>query len=290
VIAEPSDQHEELPSEKPCFTKKHLYIAIGVVFVVAISLIGSLLDFSPSSDQVTEETIRQGTLQTFPEFDTNNDGFIDRAEFTQWSAERISARRRFTTVDDPEPVQTTADPASCGNSTCTVPTTTEIDTHFSPVDLNKDGRVSRDEAIAFALRILEQIIRMIRGQNIDNNKALMGPATPRVSTQCTTPPQIGFPGRRRRGWVGACQPGYQLWCYTSPFCQRKKHCHKYIINVEWQTTDTCCGGGSAANCTGCSCGGSYSFVPEGKQARIRGFCHWLSTYQCGEVDTHVHVR
>jgi hypothetical protein len=31
-------------------------------------------------------------------------------------------------------------------------------------------------------------------------------------------------------------------------------------------------------------------VPEGKQARIRQFCHWLSTYHCGEVDTGVHVH
>jgi hypothetical protein len=283
VIAEPSDQHEELQSEKPCFTKKHLYIAIGVVFVIAISLIGSLLDFSPASDQITEETIREGTLETFPEFDSNSDGYIDRAEFTQWSAARIAGRKKFTTTDNPEPVQTT-----CSN--CTTPTTQEVDEQFNPVDLNRDGRISRDEAVAFALRVLELIRRMLGSNaNVDPTLAV-APASPVTSTpQCTAPTIPAFPGRRKEGWVGACQPGYQLWCYSSPFCQHKKKCHKSVVEIQWQTTDTCCGTATAANCTSCSCGGSYHFVPEGKQSRVRAFCHWLAEYQCGDYSTGVPV-
>jgi hypothetical protein len=290
VITEPSDQNEELQSERPCFTKKHLYIAIGVVFVVAISLIGSLLDFSPASDQITEESIREGTLETFPEFDTNNDGYIDRAEFTQWSAERIAGRKRFTSAEEPEPVQTvTPSSENCGNSTCVEPSSTEIDNQLNPIDLNRDGRISRDEAIAFALRILEAIRRLLGLRGVDPALQVAPPAESRtaVSPQCETPFPPGFPGRRKKGWVGACKAGYQLWCYSSPFCTKKKKCHRSVINVAWQQTDTCCGSEIAANCTSCECGGTYSFVPEGKQSRVRAFCHWLSTYHCGEVNTHV---
>jgi hypothetical protein len=267
TIVEPSDNPNEelLASEKACFTKKHLYIAIGVVFVVAISLIGSLLDFSPSTEQVTEESIRQGTLQTFPEFDTNGDGFIDRSEFTMWSAKRISHTKASTTT------------GLYANGT----TEEEVDENFSPIDLNKDGRVTRDEAIAHALRQQE-------GSSSKGAQVASRPVSRGIKSQsCPIPEIIGFAGRRGRSYVGACQPGFDIWCYTSPLCQDKKKCHKKIINIEWTTTDTCCGSSGAANCTDCTCGGSYSFVPEGGQARIKGHCHWLSTYWCGDVDTGV---
>jgi hypothetical protein len=274
VITEPSEALlPEEQSEKPCFTKKHLYIAIGVVFVVAISLIGSLLDFSPEDNQVTEATIAEGTLETFPEFDTNNDGYIDRAEFSEWSAQRIAARKDKTTTSNPEP--------ECVASNGTVCKET-VDEHFSPIDLNHDGRISKDEAIAFAVRL----IRLIFGFN-QNGAANTQAIAEAPSTQCTVPVPPAFPGRRRGGWVGACRRGMRLWCFSSPFCRNRKKCHKAAIPTEYTTTDTCCGTTQAANCTQCNCGSSYTFVPEGKQMRLRAYCHWLAEYMCDDNHTGV---
>jgi hypothetical protein len=271
VIAEPSQESEELlHSEKPCFTKKHLYIAIGVVFVVAISLIGSLLDFSPAVDQVTEQSIREGTEATFPEFDTNGDGYIDRAEFTAWTVERISHDVNSNTTG--------------GDA---VPTSTEIDQHFSPVDLNKDGRVTRDEAVAFAIRVLEAIGRAFRGRRSSEDTVMSAPAAIKSQDACPVPAGDGFSGRRRGGFVGACRKDARLWCYSSPFCHHRHKCHRFVIPQEYQVTDTCCGTSTAANCTQCSCGSSYNFVPEGCQARIRNYCHVLARYYCDATDTGV---
>jgi hypothetical protein len=284
-IPEPSDKHEVAHDEKPCFTKRHLYIAIGVVFVVAISLIGSLLDFSPSDDGVNPQSIAEGTQATWPQFDTNGDGFVDKAEYTQWAAKRIAARKRFTSAQDVEPVQTltTSDPAC--NGTC--PTTQEVDNQLNHLDTNRDGKISLQEAIAWSILVLQR------------NRQNSGLAAPKaISTQdvtinnptgCPTPSLPGFPGRVSGGWVGACQPGFALSCSASEFCQHKKKCPRNVIEISWTTTDTCCGGDQAANCTQCNCGGSYRFVPHGHHARARSMCHWLSTYHCGDVDTKVPV-
>jgi Ca2+-binding EF-hand superfamily protein len=289
VIEEPSDQNET-EQEKPCFTKKHLYIAIGVVFVIAISLIGSLLDFSPESNQVTEESIREGTLETFPEFDTNGDGFIDRNEFTQWSAGRIAGRRRYCTPENPEPVPTIGSSTQEGDNSTTTPTPGAVDEQFNPIDLNRDGRISRDEAVAFALRLLEALRRLFGRFATEQPLLDYKPAEDKMEAQaCPVPKFPGCAGRRRNGWVGACKAGYQLWCYSSPFCRHKRKCHKSIITIEWTATDTCCGSDAAANCTSCTCGGTYRFVPPGRHARARALCHWLAEYQCGDYSTGVAV-
>lgn len=287
VIEEPSDRNEATSQEKPCFTKKHLYIAIGVVFVVAISLIGSLLDFSPADSGINEETIREGTLETWPEFDANNDGYVDLTEYTSWSAGRIAQRRRFVTPWTPEPTQLET---NYDGTNTTVPTQPECQTRFGPIDLNGDGRISRDEAIAFALRLLERIIRLI-GFEQPNLEPVQSAVQPVVHNQeeCPLPTLPGFPARCPRGWVGACKAGYQIWCYSSEFCRNKRKCHKSVITLEWTTTDTCCGGDHAANCTTCQCGGSYTFVPAGRNSRLRSLCHWLSELHCGDQPTGVPV-
>jgi len=290
TLEEPSDKNELLPNEKPCFTKRHLYIAIGLIFVIAISLIGSLLDFSPSNDGITEQSIREGQDATWPQFDTSNDGFIDQAEFTSWAANRIAARRNFVTADCPETVETTNSIADCNSTSTCKPSAAEVQTHFSPMDLNHDGKVTKDEALAWAFRIIAAIGDLLRGHSAPAKPAL--PSSNKMTPQaCTTPDSLGFPGRVKKGWVGACKAGYQLSCYSSPFCQHHKKCHRSIITVEWTTTDTCCGSDQAANCTSCSCGGSYSFVPVGRNDRARALCHWLGTYHCGdgETDEDTHV-
>jgi hypothetical protein len=283
-IPEPSDKHEVAHDEKPCFTKKHLYIAIGVVFVVAISLIGSLLDFSPSEDGVTDQTITQAITQDWHLYDTNGDGFVDKAEFTTWATGRIAARKHYCTEADPEPTQTKTN--SDGDNT-SVPTSAEVDTHFNPMDLNHDGRVSLQEAIIYAIQLLLAAIRN-RSQAVATPLS-KGLSAPKVQdANCPVPALPGFAGRvRGPGYVGACQPDQELWVYSCPFCNNKKKCHRHVIEASWTYTSTCCGDTGAANCTDCQCGGSYRYVPRGRHARARGLCHWLATYQCGNVDTNV---
>lgn len=41
------------------------------------------LNFQDSG--INEETIREGTLETWPEFDANNDGYVDLTEYTSVS-------------------------------------------------------------------------------------------------------------------------------------------------------------------------------------------------------------
>jgi hypothetical protein len=287
VIEEPSDKNETLPQEKPCFTKKHLYITIGVVFIVAISLIGSLLDFSPADSEVNEQTIREGTLETWPEFDANNDGFIDQAEYTSWASNRIAQRRRWVTPWTPEPTQLEVNTDGTNTSN---PIPGEVNNRCGQIDLNGDGRISRDEAIAFALRILERIRRLI-GWDQPILSPMVAPA-PKFETECAVPSAPGFPGRSPRGWVAACKRGYSIWCYSSEFCRNRRKCGKSVITTEWTTTDTCCGTdipAGSANCTTCSCGGTYTFVPAGRNARLRSICHWLSELHCGDYNTGVPV-
>jgi hypothetical protein len=287
-IPEPSDKHEVAADEKPCFTKKHLYIAIGVVFVVAISLIGSLLDFSPSDDGVTEDSIREGTIETFPQFDVNGDGYVDQNEFTNWAANRIAERKWWCTPNDPEPTETL--PNSDGTNG-TVPVPREVETEFNPMDLNRDGRVSLQEAILWGIMNWRRIVALIRNGRQSTGAELMGLPAPSAAAPavqdatCPVPNIPGFPGRVRGGYVGACQPGLQIWCHSSCFCRHKRKCHRSVIQIDWTVTDTCCGDERAANCTSCSCGGSYRFVPRGRHQRARAMCHWLSTYQCGDTDT-----
>jgi hypothetical protein len=285
-IPEPSDKHEVAHDEKPCFTKRHLYIAIGVVFVVAISLIGSLLDFSPSDDGINEQSIAEGTQATWPQFDTNGDGFVDKAEYTQWAATRIAARKRFCTAQDPEPVQTVTSSDVACNGTC--PTALEVEQQFNPIDTNRDGKISLQEAIAYAIMLLKKYLQN-KGMSAPNTISTQGAPTTNTPSSCPVPSLPGFAGRVSGGWVGACQPGFAISCSSSEFCQDKKKCHKNAIEISWTTTDTCCGGDQAANCTQCNCGGSYRFVPHGHHARARSMCHWLSTYHCGDVDTKVPV-
>jgi hypothetical protein len=286
-IPEPSDKHEVAHDEKPCFTKKHLYIAIGVVFVVAISLIGSLLDFSPSDDGVTEQSITQAITEDWHLYDLNGDGFVDKAEFTTWATGRIAARKKYCTEADPEPTLTVANSDGSNGSE---PQAQEVDTYFNPCDYNQDGRLSLGEAIICAIKALLEALKR-RRQNQDLPMPVMPMASQAMKVQdenCPVPRLPGFPGRvRGPGYVGACQPDQQLWVYSSWCCRRRRGCHRNIIEVSWTYTSTCCGNDQAANCTDCTCGGSYRYVPRGRHARARGLCHWLSTYHCGEVDTNV---
>jgi hypothetical protein len=294
VIEEPSDKVELASDEKPRCNKTRVYVALGLLVVIAVSLIGTLLSFSPSSNGgINQQTLTEGTQATFPTFDTNNDGFIDQNEMSNWMSERIAARKHFCTPEDPEPIQTvTSDTTTTANGT--TPTTGEVNNMMSPCDFDHDGKVSRTEAVQCVIFLFELFIKQFghttppRTMNIDAlNTAIATQTTP--TGDCTVPLLPGFPGKVPHGWVGACKVGMDLWCFTHEMCHHHQKCHREVIPGSWQVQDTCCGGTSGANCTTCSCGGTFHFVPHGHNARATSMCHKLSTFWCGDVDTGVPV-
>jgi len=290
VIEEPSDRVELASDEKPRCSKNRVYVALGLLVVIAVSLIGTLLSFSPSSNSgINQQTLTDGTQSTFPSFDTNNDGFIDQNEMSNWMSERIAARKHFTTPNTPEPTATiTSDSSTSGNGS-TTPTPTEVDDETQPCDFDHDKKISRGEAIQCVIYLFELFLKQFGHAT----PALPAPAQQMntltvVDPSCPVPGTDGFPGRvPGNEWVGACKQGATLWCFTHELCTHRHKCHTEIIPGSWQVTDTCCAGTSGANCTTCSCGGTYHFVPHGHNARARSLCHRFATYWCDETDTGV---
>jgi len=289
VIEEPSDRVELASDEKPRCSKNRVYVALALLVVIAVSLIGTLLSFSPSSNSgINQQTLTDGTESTFPSFDTNNDGFVDQNEMSNWMSTRIAARKRFTSAEFPEPVQTVQSDASCGANCSTTPAAQEVQHQMSPCDFNQDGKVSRTEAIQCVIYLFELFLKQF-------GHATPAPIAPAakmntltvVDPSCPVPGSDGFPGRVPHGWVGACRKGATLWCFTHELCRHRHKCHTEVIPGEWQVQDTCCAGTSGANCTTCSCGGTYHFVPHGHNARARSMCHQFATYWCDETDTGV---
>lgn len=290
VIEEPSDKVELASDEKPRCSKNRVYVALGLLVVIAVSLIGTLLSFSPSSNSgINQQTLTDGTQSTFPSFDTNNDGFIDQNEMSNWMSTRIAARKQFCTPEDPEPIQTvTSDTTTSGNGS-TTPVPTEVTHQLSPCDFDHDGKVSRSEAIQCVIYLFELFLKQFGHATpapLPAPQQQMNTLTV-VDPNCPVPPPSGFPGRVPHGWVGACRRGATLWCFTHELCHHRQKCHTEVIPGEWQVQDTCCGGTSGANCTTCSCGGTYHFVPHGHNARAQSMCHRFATYWCDDVDTGV---
>jgi hypothetical protein len=292
VIEEPSDKVELASDEKPRCSKNRVYVALGLLVVIAVSLIGTLLSFSPSSNSgINAATLTDGTESTFPSFDTNNDGFIDQNEMGNWMSERIAARKHFTSPDVPETVVTVnSDSTSC-NGTCTQPAAQEVQTQMGPCDFNHDGKLSRAECIQCVIYLFELFLKQFGHAT----PALPAPTPAQqmntltvVDPNCPVPGPVGFPGRVPHGnWVAACKRGATLWCFTHELCHHRHKCHTEVIPGEWQVQDTCCAGTSGANCTTCACGGTYHFVPAGHNARARSLCHRFATYWCDETDTGV---
>jgi len=304
VIEEPSDKVELAHDETSRCTKTRVYVALGLLVVIAVSLIGTLLSFSPSSSSgVNQSTLKAGTQATFPTFDTNNDGFIDQNEMSNWISERIAARKIFTTPQDPEPAETvdSDDDVNAGNGS-TTPTTSTTTGVTNPCDYNGDGRLSLIEVIECVLYLFELLIkefsvqpRLMNAQPRLNTKGLDA-AINAQSTSCEVPEEYGFPAQVPGGWVGACDLAHDLWCFMSPFCLDPERCGTLSIPGEVQTDDTCCGtgdaddsqnAGSGTQCVTCSCGKTYHFVPHGHNARITAMCAPFTTFWCGKIDTHV---
>jgi len=287
VIEEPSDKVELASDEKPRCSKNRVYVALALLVVIAVSLIGTLLSFSPSSNSgINEQTLTEGTQATFPSFDTNNDGFVDQNEMSNWMSTRIAARKGFCTAEDPEPTVTITSDTVTGNGS--TPVNSEVQKQINPCDFDHDGRVGRSEAIQCVIYLFQQFIKQFGHAT---------PPAPRPASQmntlvvtdptCAIPAADGFPGRVPHGWVGACKKGAELWCFTHEFCHHKQKCHREVIPYDWQVQDQCCQGTTGANCTTCGCGATYHFVPHGHNARATSMCHRFATYWCDDTDTEV---
>jgi hypothetical protein len=290
VIEEPSDKVELAHDEKPRCTKTRVYVALGLLVVIAVSLIGTLLSFSPSSNAgINQQSLTEGTQATFPTFDTNNDGFIDQNEMSNWMSERIAARKGFCTPEDPEPTATINSDAT-GNSS-TTPTSASVNSVMNPCDFNHDGKISRTEAVECVIYLFELFIKQWGHATPPRtmNTAALTTQTAPAPTDCPVPGSKGFPGKVPKGWVGACALSEELWCFTHELCHHKKKCHTEVIPGSWQVQDTCCAGTSGANCTTCECGATYHFVPHGHNARATSMCHPFATFWCGDIDTGVPV-
>jgi len=288
VIEEPSDKVELAHDEKPRCSKNRVYIALGLLVVIAVSLIGTLLSFSPSSSSgVNEATLTEGTQSTFPTFDSNNDGYIDQNEMSNWMSTQIAARRQFTTPTDPEPIPTQKAGMKLMANGSSTPAVTSVQDAMGPCDFNHDNKISLQEAIQCVIAVWKAFVQRFGHQEALPRVAKSAASLQTTTTTCPTPKTVGFPGRVPKGWVGACQPRAPLWCFGHQLCHHHEKCHKVVIPAEITVTDTCCGGGAAANCTTCSCGASYNFVPHGHNARVASMCHQLCTFWCDDVDTGV---
>jgi len=288
-IEEPSDKVQVLSDEKTCMTRKHLYIIVGVVLVAAIALIGTLLGFTAASPDagVTEQSLTAGVQSTFPTFDTNNDGYIDRNEMSNWMTVQIAGCKANCNgahgCDHSCGVNTVPSPDPSSNGT--VATDAEVAALLNPCDFNHDGKVSVGEMIQCAVHRWQESL-----SDPSSMKPAPGyytPAAPSVQDACAAPDVVGFPGNTPRGQVGACKKAEWLWCYAHFGCQHEKHCQKSYIPLTLQTQAQCC---VPNNCSECACGATYSFVPTGGHPNIARYCHKFADFYCQDTNTNVKCR
>jgi len=286
-IEEPSDKVQVLSDEKTCITRKHLYIIVGVLLVAAIALIGTLLGFTASSPDngVNQDSLKLGVASTFPLFDANNDGYIDHNEMSNWMSVQLSTCKHNCKgakgCDVNCGTQTTGGGGSTGN-TSQVATAAEVNSMISPCDFDGDGQLSHGETQACVIQ--HWLNAPGRQQEAPNTQA--APSLQGAGEVCGVPGQDGFPGNTDDGKIGACRNPHGLWCFTHFGCQDKRRCDRYFVATADTVTHTCCGQGEAANCTGCSCGATYTAVPAGGHPNLARFCHKLADFWCNEVNTH----
>jgi len=290
VIEEPSDKQELAHDEKSCISRKHIYVAVGLLLVLAVSLIGTLLSFSPANTGgIDAQSLTEGTTATFPTFDTNNDGYIDQGEMGTWMNAQIAARCNDKTSASDETTQTVST-CNAGNSstTCNTATTASVQSVMQPCDFNHDGRISLAEAIKCVILAWEAIINSLHDERpAPNSELALMAGSGSGSSNCPVPTVPGFRGHTPEGYVGACDPSLTLTCMSHHLCNKKDKCHRTEIDVTWTVTDQCCGSNQAANCSTCACGKTYKYVTHGPHVNLCKKCAHYSHLMCGDYDTGV---
>jgi hypothetical protein len=300
-IEEPSDRVQVLSDEKTCITRKHLYIIVGVLLVAAIALIGTLLGFSPSSsDQgLTPAAMATGVGNTFPMFDTNNDGKIDMNELSNWMTVQMAGCQGDCNgvANCPHSCGVPCVNAGEGTSNCTGPAHAAVQEHLSKNDLNGNGVLEQHELVTGTLNAAAH------GGNANGGQSL--PAAPSLQKNCPHP--HGVRGEHHGKHFGGCDRKSDLWCFKYWGCQDKHHCPKSYLgdtaqNAGVLSSTNCCVDASGPSCntttTVCPSGDpttgdcpavTYSFIDIADAGSIAAGCAKFATFWCGDEDTGVHV-
>jgi Ca2+-binding EF-hand superfamily protein/type II secretory pathway pseudopilin PulG len=296
-IEEPSDRVQVLNDEKTCITRKHLYIIVGVLLVAAIALIGTLLGFTAAQneDDVNQESLQLGVSSTFPVFDNNNDGFIDHNEMSNWMSVQLATCKQncngHNGCDKSCGTGTTG--GGSGDPNGTVPSTMEVNNMISPCDFDGNGKLSKHEVQACVIQ--DWLAQGSNTGQADRARSQAWAARSqgqqnKLQEDCPVPEEEGFPGDGGNGKGAACKNKAGLWCFKHFGCQNPKKCAKYYVEEEDTQTQTCCGGGNGVNCTGCTCGSTYTVIPAGGHPKLARWCHKLADFWCDAKDKKINTH
>jgi hypothetical protein len=281
IIEEPSDRVQVLPDERSCMTRKHLYVLVGVLLIAAIALIGTLLSFSPSSnnDQLTVQQMTEGVQYTFAQFDTNSDGYVDYHEMNNWITSQLAQRKSWMSDVQHETTPTIITDDSSNNGTQA--TSDVVQSNIDNCDYNHDGKIHAPEWVQCTV---EWQMRHPNSHR-EHNQAIV--PSFETEAECPFPKSKAFRGHGDHGRdVGACQLYTVLGCFPTISCQHPKKCPMVAVDVQFIVQGSCCGEANAANCTqACTCSHTYKYVPHGNHPALLASCSAFSTYWCDDQNT-----